>query len=406
MVSHDRDFLDAVTSSTCVLRDARSYRFARSFTSAMEELEAMDAAHTKTRAAEDRKIDALRASAKRLAQWGKVYDNEKLARRARSMERRVERLEEDRTFVTAGSPLELDLELETSRSRQALAIEALTVAVPGRVLYRVEQLVLRPGDRVALLGANGTGKSTLIRTLMAAYAEASASPQIRFSPQSRIGYYDQELDEVAGGEDMLSFTCRRVRAPEQQVRNRLISAGFPHTEHGKRVDALSGGERARLLFVVHALNSPNFLILDEPTNHIDIAGREQLESQLLSSGATLLITSHDRRFLTRVAERFLLITDDRLVELPSPEPFFLAAGAGGGETRSAPGAATGSGKAGDAGPAAQDPDVLLERIVELEDKLESDRRRKAKFQKPKLQAEWRRELDALYAALEERSDDA
>jgi len=404
LVSHDRDFLDAVTNSTFVLRDARGYRFSASYSDAIAELELLDEAHARTRAAQERKIEALRRSARRLATWGKVYDSEKFARRAKSMEKRVERMEEDRTFVSNGSPLDLELELGGTRAKQALVLEDLDVAVPDRVLYHVDELIIKPGDRVALLGANGTGKTTLIRMLMRSYIDAQPASAIRFSPQSVVGYYDQELDEVSSSETLLAFACARVEVIEQTVRTRLIRAGFAHEDHGKRVSQLSGGERARLLFVIHALNKPNFMILDEPTNHIDIAGKEQLETQLLASNATLIITSHDRRFLNRLANRFCWIRDGRLLEVPDAQEFYrLSSGAP---------VHSGTSVAADAGVADKDPhaasdaesaEMLLERIVDLEAKLAADLARKPKFQKPALQAQWQQELEQLNRAFEENN---
>jgi len=409
LVSHDRDFLDAVTNATYLLRDLRGYRFSASYSDAMHMLEEMDEAHARTRAAEERKITALRNSAKRLATWGKVYDNEKFARRARSMERRVERLEEEKTFVSNGSPLDLELKLGETRAKQALVLEKLEVTVPDRLLYHVDELIIKPGDRVALLGANGTGKSTLIKALMNEYqnsqTDAPENPAIRFSPQSVVGYYDQELDEVSadgkpgseesGGETLLTFACRHVDVVEQTVRTRLIRSGFAYADHGKRIADLSGGERARLLFLIHALNRPNFMILDEPTNHIDIAGKEQLEAQLLASNATLLITSHDRRFISVLANRFLWIRDGELIEIPHAERFF-AHSAQASQTVAAQSAASGR----DSAVAPLAAEKLLERIVELEQKLEADQARKPKFQKPALQAQWRQELAALNAQLD------
>ncbi len=393
LVSHDRAFLDFVSEQTLFLRDEQLYRFSSTYTGAREELRAMDEAHARTRAAEERKIDVLKASAKRLATWGRVYDNEDLSRRAKNMEKRIDRLEDKKTFVSEGSRLDLDLQLGDTRARQIVAMENLTIDVAGCELFRIDDLVIRPGERVALLGHNGVGKTTFIKELVAAFTNEGTS--YRYSPQTSLGYYDQELDEVSGEDTMLMFVRNRVQSDEQRIRQHLIKAGFPYTEHEKRVFRMSGGERARLLFVVLAMLRPNFLVLDEPTNHIDIDGKEQLEQQLLSSDATLLITSHDRRFLETVANRYLWIHEGRLEEIHQPERFFTSEPEGGY-----------TGTLGDSRIAiptkdAPDAEQILERIVELEDLLVADRARKPKFQKLKLQAEWATELKDLNSQLGE-----
>jgi ATP-binding cassette, subfamily F, member 3 len=389
LVSHDRAFLDAVTDRTWFLRDGRLACFDLPFSAARQAQAEQDDAARRARHAEERRIEALRASAKRLATWGRVYDNEKFAKRARSMEKRVERLEGQRTFVTAGSPLELSLDLAGVRSKEVLRVESLVVApadAPEHHLFEVEQLLVRPGERIALLGSNGVGKSTFIR-LVVATARGASIDGIRISPQAQLGYYDQELDETAGDETLADFVAARVDANDATVRRRLINAGFPYRDHGKRLLQMSGGERARSLFVVLSLQAPSFLILDEPTNHIDIDGKEELERQLLESGAAVLITSHDRRFLDTVAERFVWIRNGRLIEIGDPAEYYAAP-----EVEAMPPRVT-RGTPFDV----TDP---LTRIVELEALLEADRARKQKFQKPALQRQWQDELNRLYRALD------
>jgi ATP-binding cassette subfamily F protein 3 len=390
VVSHDRAFLDAVTKRTVFLRDGRLHHFAMPVSEAQAALAAADAAAERARAAEDRRIEAMRASAKRLATWGKVYDNEKLARRAKVMERRIERLEEERTFVSSGSPLELDLELGRSRAREVVRVERLTVTPGGRggrVLFAIDELLIRPGDRVALLGPNGVGKSSFIRMLTRACREQGGAG-IQVSPQTRLGYYDQELTEAASSLSMHDFLVARAPVGDGTVRARLIAAGFPYRDHAKAMNVLSGGERARVLFLLLSLGQPNFLVLDEPTNHIDMAGRSQLEADLVASGAALLVTSHDRRFLDAVAARFLLIRDGRLVELTDPAPFY-----------DAPEAPTVPPPPNPEQQRREAADVL-ERIVELEALLAADLGRKPKFQKPKQQQAWQEEIAALYRRLD------
>lgn len=401
LVSHDRAFLDAVTTQTVVLRDARLYSYAMPYSRSRRALAEMDQASAQARRAEEASIERVRQSAKRLAEWARNFDSEKFARRARSMEKRVERMEAQKTFVSRGSPLNLALELGETRSKQALAVEGLTVDVAGRRLFQVDELVVQPGERVALLGHNGVGKSTFIRALVAALD--GTDPRVRFSPQTVAGYYDQELAEVAGSESMMEFAVRRTSRDEQSVRNTLIHGGFPFAEHGRPVAELSGGERARLLFLVLSMNTPNLLIMDEPTNHIDIDGKEALEAELLAGGATLLITSHDRRFLETVANRYLWIRDGTLLEIADPAEFFRSpmTSAAPGEISTPASSSDGARVAGDRPrPAPGDEDTVLARIVELEALLEADQARRPHHQKPQRQAAWRQELEALYRRLE------
>ena len=393
VVSHDRTFLDAVADHTVFLRDQRLYRFDLPYSAAREALREADAAARRSRHSEERRIEGLRASAKRLAVWGKVYDNEKLSRRARNIERRAARLEADRTFVSRGSVLDLDLEFGAMRAKEVLRVEPMDVKAAGSMLFSLDQLLIRPGERVALLGANGSGKSTFIRALVNHFRGNTAHDSIRFSPQAVLGYYDQELDEAAAEMSLIEFVSRRANSDEGLAKSRLIGAGFPYSEHGKNVLAMSGGERARALFVVLSLSRPNFLILDEPTNHLDIDGKEQLEVQLLESGAALLVTAHDRHFLDMIAERFLCIDKGVLLEVPDPNEFYLTP-----EIRH-------TRPAREAPPLErsleQNSDDVLARIVELEEKLDADRARKRKFQKPALQIEWQAQLEQLYRRLED-----
>ena len=387
LVSHDRAFLDAVTTRTLVLRDMRIYSFSGPYTQASDALLAMDDAAARSREAEDRKIEAVERSAKRLSIWGKVYDNKKFARKAKNMQRRAERMKEQRTFVSRGSPLGLAVEVGASRAREVVRVVDLPVQVASTDLFHIDELLIRPGDRIALLGHNGVGKSTFIRALMS--TSPGSSEQIRVGPQTTLGYYDQELNEVAGDMTMAVFLSERTSAGTDRVKKELIGAGFAFRDHDKRVGQLSGGERARLLFLALSIERPNFLVLDEPTNHIDIEGKEQLEEQLIEGAAAVLLTSHDRRFIETVAERYVWIREGRLVEINDPGEFFASK-----VEELAPGAKAGPQPA--PGATAASEDDLLERIEELEHKLAQDRARKPKFRKPALQAQWQAELEALY----------
>ena len=393
LISHDRQFLDAVTDRTLFLRDQKIYSFNLPYTAARQKLDERDKAASARLKEEEKTIKSLSTSAKRLALWGKVYDNKTMAAKAKNMERRIEKLTASKTFVSKGSKLNLSLDVQSSRANRMLHIEDQTIYAPGtqaqdgRPLFRVEEFFIRPGDRVALLGFNGVGKTTLIKQIMYLYEHDKAGDVVKFNPQCDIGYYDQEintLDPALSLTETLRYHC--LRGSENEYKTSLIKAGFPYLDLDKKVMVLSGGEKARLMFLIIKLNQPNFLILDEPTNHIDIQGKEELEQQILETNATVLITSHDRRFVDTIADRYVLINDHKLLEITDPEWFYTLDPS---PTRKTP----------DPPPPEYSEDAALSRIIELETLLEQDLARKTKFQKPKLQASWQEELARLNTKL-------
>ena len=397
LISHDRQFLDAVTDRTVFLRDERIYSFNLPYTTAKIHMDAQDEAASARLKSEKKAIKSLAASAKRLATWGKVYDNEKFAAKAKSMEKRVEKMEENKTFVSKGSKLNLDLELLSARADRMLHIENREILSPGQEpvpLFHIEEFFIRPGDRIALLGHNGVGKTTLIKLIMSRFATDKSGDFIKFNPQTDIGYYDQEINDLDGTMNLMeTLRTRCHRGSEADYKTALINAGFPYRDITKKVAVLSGGEKARLMFLIIKINQPNFLILDEPTNHIDIQGRQQLEQQILAAKATLLVTSHDRRFINLIADRYVLIQNSQLIEVNSPEPFY--------QTDTSPLTDSTSTHAdSEIKPAsANDEDSILERIIELETLIAQDHARKTKFQKPNLQCNWQTELTHLNALL-------
>lgn len=392
LVSHDRQFLDSVTDRTLFLRDQKIYSFNQSYTEARFRLDEMDQSAEEARRNEERKIRSLAASAKRLALWGKVYDNEKFARKAKSMQKRVERMEAEKTFVSRGSGLSLELDVSQSKANRLLHVENQDILAPGnsKTLFHINELYIRPGDRVALLGVNGVGKTTLIQRLIEEYNATQESLLFKFNPQVDIGYYDQELELLAPNLTMMQCLIEHCPGSERDFKSSLIRAGIPYRDIDKPVRVLSGGEKARLMFLIIRLNKPNFLILDEPTNHIDIQGKEELESQILESGATVLLTSHDRRFVDVIADRFLLVSHGKLVEINDPDDFYRQESVSGPTASSRPDAERS---------VPGDQEAILERIVELETLLAEDMARKPRFQKPERQQTWQEEIAELTARL-------
>lgn len=393
LVSHDRQLLDAVTNGSWILRDKMLHYFALPCTAARQALVAKDESDTLRHKAEQKEIDRVTASARRLATWGKVYDNEDLARKAKQMEKQVERLKESQTELTAGSPWTLTLRGDALRADRLLEMENLSVAPePGlSELFHVDIARLRSGDRVAIVGRNGCGKSSLMKLIWRHFSGEPSETGLKLHPRVSPGYYDQTLNQLSG--EATIFDALEPFAPDPQTRKMaLISAGFPWARHGQKVSTLSGGERSRLLFIGLTLARYSLLMLDEPTNHLDMEGKEALAETLQQFEGGVLLVSHDRQLISQSCNRYWLIEDGRLSEWHDAEAVFERLRAGTGPV--VPGASKTASKAP---PSASDD--LLERLVALETLLEEDLARKPKHQKPQLQAQWRREIEEIEAQL-------
>jgi ATP-binding cassette, subfamily F, member 3 len=327
VVSHDRTLLDRTTRRTLVLRDGAIHAFDHACSRARELLTERDIAAARARATEEDEVRRLQASAERLASWGKVYDNEKFSRRAKSMEKRIDKLRADLTAVARADRRELSLADEAARANILLRCRNLAIATPdGRKLFGIESFNLARGDRAAILGRNASGKSTLLRRLVAEAAaggdKVAATAEVYFSPQAKSGYFDQELSRLPADRPLFDFFLHGFTLGDQALRRELARAGFAVAGQGRPMGELSGGERARLLFLLLKLERPNLLILDEPTNHLDIEGRDRLEEEILGKDLTGILVSHDRRLVAAVANRFLVIERGRLREVDSPDPFY------------------------------------------------------------------------------------
>ena len=393
LVSHDRQLLDAVTNGSWILRDKMLHYFALPCTAARQALVAKDESDALRHKAEQKEIDRVTASARRLATWGKVYDNEDLARKAKQMEKQVERLKESQTELTAGSPWTLTLRGDALRADRLLEMENLSVAPePGlSELFHVDIARLRSGDRVAIVGRNGCGKSSLMKLIWRHFSGEPSETGLKLHPRVSPGYYDQTLNQLS--EEATIFDALEPFAPDPQTRKMaLISAGFPWARHGQKVSTLSGGERSRLLFIGLTLARYSLLMLDEPTNHLDMEGKEALAETLQQFEGGVLLVSHDRQLISQSCNRYWLIEDGMLSEWHDAEAVFERLRAGTGPV--VPGASKTASKAP---PSASDD--LLERLVALETLLEEDLARKPKHQKPQLQAQWRREIEEIEAQL-------
>jgi len=321
ITSHDRAFLDATTNRTLFLRAERSRVFNLPFSAARAALDEADAADERRFANDLNKAQQLRKQAAKLKNIGinsgsdlLVVKTKQLTERAEKMEAAAKPAHQDRS---AG-----DIRLVNSggHAKALVTLDDVAVTAPdGRALYTTGRKWITPGDRIVLLGANGTGKTRLVKQIAAALA-GEASP-VKCAPSVVAGYSDQHLSQLDDAETPKTAVSARFDVGDQRARGLLAGAGVKFEMQDTRIGALSGGQKARLAMLILRLQNPNFYLLDEPTNHLDIEGQEALEDELITHGASCLLVSHDRSFLRTVGNRFWLIERGKLAEVDSPEAF-------------------------------------------------------------------------------------
>ncbi|MET6677740.1 ABC-F family ATP-binding cassette domain-containing protein [Citrobacter amalonaticus] len=395
VVSHDPQLLDAITNGTWILRDRTLHAFALPCSTARQALLERDASDALRHKAEQKEIDRVTASAKRLATWGRVYDNEDLSRKAKQMEKQVLRLKEVQTDLTAGSQWSLTLHGEVLRADRLLELAQLSVtpAPEAPTLFTIAGIRLKSGDRVAIVGRNGCGKSSLLTLIWQHYQTEQASDSLRLHPRVTLGYYDQTLHQLP--DDASLFDALEPFAPQPDIRKMaLISAGFPWIRHAQSVSTLSGGERSRLLFVGLSLARFSLLMLDEPTNHLDMEGKEALAQTLQTFEGGVLLVSHDRQLISQSCNRFWFVDDGELSEWHDLDAINARI-----RQTTVELSPTVVKEYDPLIAERSDDDFLLEKLLMLEQRLAEDLARKPRHQKPQLQAQWRKEIDDIIARL-------
>jgi len=327
VASHDRAFLDAVTSRTLFLRPERSQVFNLPYAPARAALDEADAADARRFDRDMKTAQQLRKQAAKLHNIGVNSGSDLLITKTKQLKQRAERLE------VAARPAHQDrsagairLDHRGSHAKVLMAFDDAPVTTPdGTLLFKTGKLFIRQGDRVILLGANGAGKTRLMKLAKATIEGASPSPLVKATTSLVLGCGDQGLADLADDDTPLKAITRPFDVGDQRARSLLAGAGIEILAQEKPIGSLSGGQKARLGMLVLRLIRPTFYLLDEPTNHLDIEGQEALEAELKDDDATCLVVSHDRDFVRAVGSRFWVIDRRRLIEVDDPEAFFAAA---------------------------------------------------------------------------------
>jgi ATPase subunit of ABC transporter with duplicated ATPase domains len=324
VASHDRIFLDASTTRTLFLRPGVSRLYAHPYTCARRLLAADDAAQEAKLAKDGREVDRLRRNANELKNVGINSGSDLLLKKSKQLRERAAALEQTFSSVHVERSGDIRLANRGTHAKLMLAMADLDVCTPdGRVLFRIGKLDVFQQDRLVLLGRNGVGKSQFVRLLRGAL-EGDQVPGLRASPSIVLGYMDQLMSQLPDAMTPHGFVSDRFRPGDQRTVSLLAGAGFSVDMQRRAIARLSLGQKARLGLLALRLTEPNFYLMDEPTNHVDIAGQERLEAEILAHEATCVVVSHDRAFVETVGTRFLLIEAGRIEEIDSPEPFYAS----------------------------------------------------------------------------------
>jgi ATPase subunit of ABC transporter with duplicated ATPase domains len=322
IASHDRRFLDACTNRTLFLRPGKSRIYAHPYTRARQLLAEDDAAQETKLAKETREVDRLRRNANELKNVGINSGSDLLLKKSKQLRERAAALEQTLTSVHTERSGDIRLANRGTHAKVMLALAGVDVRTPdGRALFRIGKLDVFQQDRIAMLGRNGVGKSQFVRLLRGALAGDDV-PGLRASPSIVLGYVDQLMSHLPDKATPHGFISDAFRPGDQRTIRFLAGAGFSVDMQRRPIADLSPGQKARLGLLALRLTEPNFYLMDEPTNHVDIVGQERLEAEILAHEATCIIVSHDRAFVEAIATRFLLIDGRRMTEIDTPEPFY------------------------------------------------------------------------------------
>ena len=303
IVSHDRYFLDKVATITLDLTKHSLDRYVGNYSRFVELKEQKLATEAKNYEKQQKEIAAL-----------EDFVNRNLVRasttkRAQSRRKQLEKMDRLDKPEAGKKSANMTFQSEKTSGNIVLTAENAAIGYDGEVLSEPINLDLRKMNAVAIVGPNGIGKSTFIKSIVDQIPFIKGEK--RFGANVEVGYYDQTQSKLTPSNTVLDELWNDFKlTPEVEIRNRLGAFLFSGDDVKKSVGMLSGGEKARLLLAKLSMENNNFLILDEPTNHLDIDSKEVLENALIDFDGTLLFVSHDRYFINRVATHVLELSEN------------------------------------------------------------------------------------------------
>ena len=318
IVSHDRYFLDRVVTKVIEIEAGAVTSFQGNYSSYAEKKAQLRDAQYKAYLNQQREIKHQEAVIVKL----KSFNREKSIRRAESREKMLNKIQRIDKPVEIQTQMRLSLEPRVISGNDVLTVEGISKSFPGQTLFNDISFQIKRGERVALIGNNGTGKTTMLKILNGILPSDSGS--FSLGSKVQIGYYDQEHHVLHSDKTIFQeISDTYPSLTETEIRNMLAAFLFTGDDGFKLISSLSGGERGRVSLAKLMLSEANFLILDEPTNHLDIASKEILEEALNSYTGTVLYVSHDRYFINQTATRILDLTNQAVVNYIGDYDYYL-----------------------------------------------------------------------------------
>ena len=308
VISHDRYFLDHVCTGIVEILMGSSEQYNGNYTRYIAQRQERFESRMRAYEIQQKEIERQQAIIARY----RMFNREKSIRAAESREKALDRMEKLEKPVDERA-IRFSFEARRRTGEDVLQLIEMSKSFGEKHLFHDLTLRVRAGDRVALIGPNGVGKSTLIKIIVG--EEQPDTGFIRYGSNVDIGYYDQHQSTLHADKTVLDEIWDRFPQMEQSnVRGALGMFLFTGDDVFKPIHTLSGGEKGRVALTALMLRKDNLLLLDEPTNHLDMDSREVLEDALTDFGGTIITVSHDRYFINRIANRIIEMQPDGVTE--------------------------------------------------------------------------------------------